>query len=222
MARGLHLTSRHLALRGWSVISYTGYEMSNSSDDLLGNPSDGPGPNEFGGFRQEFKHEHVSARVPERVSRGVYSTGAIVLQGPNEFVIDFVLNMAKPAQVVSRVIIPPVIVGQTVAAMTDNLQKYTDRFGPPPVLPKPVKPPTPPSIQEIYEDLKLSDDLLPGAYCNAVMIGHSPAEFCIDFIANGYPRSIVASRVLVAAPTFPRILETLSGSYQQYLKKLNG
>jgi hypothetical protein len=72
-----------------------------------------------------------------------------VLQGPNEFVIDFVLAMAKPTQVVARVILPPQVVGQTVAAMQDNLNKYTERFGPPPVIPKPPKPPVPPSIQEI-------------------------------------------------------------------------
>jgi hypothetical protein len=190
--------------------------------DLPGDmpPSDKPEPVEGGsGFRQEFRHQHVSARVPEKVSRGVYGTGAIVLQGPNEFVVDFVLNMAKPAQVVSRVIIPPVVFGQTVTALQDNLQKYTERYGPPPALPKPAKPPVPPSIQEIYEDLKLPDDILPGNYCNAVMIGHSPAEFVLDFIANGYPRSVVSARVLVAAPTLPRILETFNGSYQQYLKK---
>jgi len=196
--------------------------MSDANDDLLGDPNannpiqpiDGGG-----GFRREFQHQHISARVPEKVVRGAYSTGAIVLQGPTEFVVDFVLNLAKPAQVVSRVILPPSVAGQMVSAMQDNLQKYTDRFGPPPVLPKPVKPPVSPSIQEIYDDLKLTDDLLPGAYCNAVMIGHSPAEFCIDFIANSFPRSIVGARVLVAAPTFPRIIETLSGSYQQYLRK---
>lgn len=195
------------------------HAMTTPNDDLLGDPNDGPTPNEFGGFRQEFKHQNVSARVPERVARGVYSTGTVVLQGPNEFVVDFVLNMARPAQVVSRVIIPPPIFAQTIEAMRDNLQKYTDRFGPPPVLPKPPKPPVPPTIQEIYEDLKLPDDLLPGAYCNAVMISHSPAEFCIDFIANGFPRSVVGARVLVAAPTLPRVLETFAGSYQQYLRK---
>ncbi len=172
-----------------------------------------------GGFRQEFKHQNISARVPEKVGRGVYATGAIVLQGPNEFAVDFVLNLAKPAQVVSRVIIPPRVFGQTVGAMRENLQKYTDRWGPPPALPPQPKPAVPPTIQEIYDDLKMSDDILPGAYCNAVMIGHSPAEFVIDFIANGYPRSTVSARVLVAAPTLPRILETLNNSYQQYLKK---
>jgi hypothetical protein len=194
-----------------------------SSDDLLGSPGDGVNPpdpsSSDDGVRQEFRHQHLSARVPEKVGRGAYATGVIVLHGPNEFVIDFVQALAKPSQVVTRVILPPHVVGQTIAALQDNLQKYTERFGAPPVLPKPLKPPVPPTIQEIYDDLKLSDEQLPGAYSNAVMIGHSPAEFCIDFIANSFPRSVVSARVVVAAPTLPRILETINGSWQGYLKK---
>jgi hypothetical protein len=192
----------------------------NSNDDLLGDADEGSKPLEQG-FGQSFHHQHLSARVPEKVSRGVYATGTIVLQGANEFVVDFLLNMAKPAQVVSRVIVPLEIFGPILDALRENLQKYTDRYGAPPILPKPAKPPVPPSVQEIYGDLKLVDDLLPGAYCNAVMIGHSAAEFCIDFIANSYPRSVVAARILVAAPTLPRLLETFTGSHQQYLNKKN-
>ena len=30
-------------------------------------------------------------------------------------------------------------------------------------------------LQEIYQDLRLPDEVLSGAYANAVMIGHSPA-----------------------------------------------
>ena len=189
-----------------------------SNDDLLGDPGEGFQPAEHG-FQQAFHHQHLSARVPEKVARGVYATGTIVLQGANEFVIDFLLNMARPAQVVSRVIVPLDVFGPILDALRENLQKYTDRFGAPPILPKPARPPVPPSVQEMYEDLKLVDDLLPGAYCNGVMVGHSAAEFCIDFIANSYPRSIVAARVLLAAPTLPRLLETFTSSHQQYLKK---
>ena len=47
-----------------------------------------------GAFTQEIQHPQVSARVPEKVGRGVLCTGAMVLQGPNEFVIDFVQNLA--------------------------------------------------------------------------------------------------------------------------------
>src|SRR4051812_3436358 len=41
---------------------------------------------------------HVSARVPERISRGVFSTGQVVLDSPKEFMIDFLQTLARPMQ----------------------------------------------------------------------------------------------------------------------------
>ena len=34
---------------------------------------------------QDIQHQSISARVPEKVARGVFSTGAIVAQGAQEF-----------------------------------------------------------------------------------------------------------------------------------------
>lgn len=51
------------------------------------------------------------------------------------------------------------------------------------------------SVQEIYDDLKVRDEILSGAYANAVMIGHGPHEFGSDFITNFYPHSAVSARV---------------------------
>ena len=78
----------------------------------------------------------------------------------------------------------------------------------------------PPSIEEIYEQLKLPDDMLSGDYANAVMIAHTPAEFCFDFITNFYPRSAVSCRVFLSAPQVPRLLDSLIRSFQQYQQKL--
>ena len=77
-----------------------------------------------------------------------------------------------------------------------------------------------PPVEEIYSQLKLPDELLSGAYANAVMIAHTPAEFCFDFITNFYPRSSVSCRVYLSAPQVPALLNTLSRSYQQYQQKL--
>ena len=38
---------------------------------------------------QQYTHQPVAARVPEKVARGVYSTGQLVLDSPKEFIIDF-------------------------------------------------------------------------------------------------------------------------------------
>ena len=61
-------------------------------------------------LQQQFQFQPLSARVPERVARGVFSTGAIVLQGPDEFIIDFILRLAHPHQVVARIVLPVMVV----------------------------------------------------------------------------------------------------------------
>ncbi len=176
-------------------------------------------PDSPGGYTQEIQHSQVSARIPEKVSRGVLSTGIMVLQGANEFVIDFVLSLAHPSQIVARVVLPPSIMPNMLAALRENLGLYQAKYGPPPPLPVP-NPPTPPPIDEIYRQLKLPDELLSGVYANTVMIAHSPAEFYFDFITSFYPRSAVSCRVFFSAPQIPGILNTLTRSYQQYQQKL--
>ena len=101
-----------------------------------------------GGFIQEVQHSQVSARVPEKVSRGVFSTGLMVLQGANEFVIDFVLGMAQPHQIVARVVLPLAVMPSMIGALRESLANYQAKFGPVPALPMPVPPPAPPPIEE--------------------------------------------------------------------------
>jgi hypothetical protein len=177
-------------------------------------------PNTPPAFSQEIQHSQVSARVPEKVARGVFSTGAMVFQGPHEFVIDFVLRMAQPHQIAARVALPISIVPSMIGALRENLNNYQSKFGPPPPLPAPPPGVTPPPIDEIYSQLKLPDDMLSGVYANAVMIAHSPSEFYFDFITNFYPRSAVSCRVYLAAPQVPGLLHTLTRSYQQYQQKM--
>jgi hypothetical protein len=175
-----------------------------------------------GAFSQDVQYSQVTARVPERIGRGVASTGAIVLQGPHEFVIDFIQRLTQPHQLLARVVVPHTIMPGFIAALQENLNNYTQRFGPPPALP-PIPPNVPmPRIDEVYEQIKLPDESLVPAYANAVMIVHSPAEFCLDFIANIYPRSVVTARVFLSAFHVPRVLESLKRSFEQFQRKLSG
>jgi hypothetical protein len=182
----------------------------------------------------------VSALVPERVSRGVFSTGAVVVQGAHEFILDFLLRMSQPQQVAARVVLPPGVVAQFIAALTDNLNNYQSKFGQPvvptgPTAPTtssgsaapaagapgqpPAAPQSPVSAQDLYEQLKLQDDVLSGSYANAVMIGHTPCEFCFDFITTFFPRSAVSCRVFMAAPGVPRLLDSLKHSFEKFQQK---
>jgi hypothetical protein len=185
---------------------------SSGNDDP--NKGSGPPANDLGTYAQQFQHQPVSARVPERLTRGVITTGVLVLDSPHEFVLDFLQSLTRPYQIVARVVVVPHVMEQIVNGSADNLAKYTDAFGAPPTLPKP--PQRRPTIAEIYENFKLSDDIMSGAYANSVMIGHSPAEFFFDFITGFYPTAAVSSRIMTAAPHMPRIVDTLKMALQQY------
>lgn len=242
---------------------------------------------------QEVRHSQVSARVPEGVSRGVFSTGAVVLQGGHEFILDFLLRISTPQQVVARVVLPIGVVPQMIRALRDNLNNYENRFGfptmPAPLPPqatgasdainvgagldspatetpaapvteapsatsakgtgavgetitpdaegtpeapeqpdpaeKPAEKPVenaqkPPSAEELYDELKLPDEMLSGVYANAVRIGHSATEFSFDFITTFFPRSCVSARVHLAAPNIPRLLDSLTHSFEQFQRKV--
>jgi len=195
------------------------------NSDPPSKPPSGPEGNPPGdpqAFMQELQHAQVSARVPEKVVRGVFSTGALIFQGQHEFGIDFLLRIASPHQIVARVVMTPTLVPAFIQALRENLNNYQNQFGPPPPLPAPPVQQPMPSIEEIYQQLKLTDDLLSGVYANAVMIAHTAAEFCFDFITNFYPRSSVSCRVYLAAPQIPGFLNSLVQSYQQYQQKMLG
>jgi len=178
-------------------------------------------------FHQELQHAPATARVPDAVGRGVFGTHAIVMQGGHEFLIDFIQGLAPPRRVVSRIVLPISVIPLFVAALEDNLKKYAQMFGPPPRAPQPQQgpgspgspPQTPPPITEVYEQLKLPDDMLGGAYANAVVISHSHAEFCFDFICNFYPRSVVTSRVYLAAPHVTEVFDSLQRCLEQFRQK---
>lgn len=190
--------------------------------DLSNNPVS-PRPDDDKPFSQKIAHQPVSARVPEKVARGVLSTGQLVLDSPKEFCIDFLFGLARPYQVVARVILAPQSMTELANALEHNLELYKQNFGQLPALPSPVNPPPPqrPTIQEIYDNFKLSDDLAAGSYANSCMISHSAGEYCFDFICGFYPTSVVSSRVLMSAGVAVRFLNTVKGAIVAWQARQN-
>ncbi len=191
----------------------------------------------------QVSHSNISARVPESVGAGVFSNGVMVLTGQFEIVLDFVLRIGEQQRVATRCVLPRGVAGQFVGALQENVRNYESRFGPLPLLPKPIPPelehaeeseatgdipaphggealhpgnlPAPPSqpqIQDIYDELKISEDVMTGHYANAVLIRHSGTEFCFDFITNFFPRSAVSARVFMATPHVRPLLASLERS----------
>jgi hypothetical protein len=143
----------------------------------------------------------------------------IVIEGPEEFVVDFVQGLTRPLRVAQRVVVSPNVMSQLITALRENLQRYEQTFGPPKAVPNPV-PERRPSIQEVYQDLRLPDEQLSGAYATTVMIGHSPSEFFLDFITRFFPTAAVSARVYLSASQVPRVLGALSASYQTHVTRI--
>lgn len=165
----------------------------------------------------------LRARVPDRVAEGCFSTGAIVMTGPSEFIVDFLQTIGRPHRVATRVVIPHPVMPQFIDALNTNLDLYRNRFGDPPA--PPAQNPNQgrrPSPQEIYDDLKLPDEVLSGVYANGVMIGHGASEFGLDFLTSFFPQSAVSARVFVAAGQVPRLLESLRGAVRQLEQRKQG
>lgn len=219
-------------------------------------------------IRGEVRYSQVSARVPADVGQGSFSNAVLVLTGPFEYVLDFVMRLSEAPRIVARVVLPKPVVFQFARALEQNIANYEARFGPLPRPPKLRTPPPPPeevpdiprepppflapegreleagfqgiagegfesgtpaaptraesqvppmapAIDQIYDDLRLPDNMLSGRYANAVLIRHSGTEFCFDFITNIYPRSAVSNRVYMAAANVHSLLTSLNRSLEE-------
>ena len=165
----------------------------------------------------------LRARVPDHVADGCFSSGAIVMTGPSEFIVDFLQTIGRPHKIAARVVIPHPVMPQFIDALKTNLELYRKRFGDPVV---PQQTPNPdarrPSPQEIYDDLKMPDEVLSGVYANGVMIGHGATEFGLDFLTSFFPQSAVSARVFVASGQVPRLIESLKGAVRQLEQRRSG
>lgn len=119
----------------------------------------------------------------------------------------------QQAQQAPQVVIPPTVSPpnrppESSDAPPDESADAASAAQAPAAAPAPAQPP----IADIYEQIRLADDMVGGAYANVVAISHTPAEFCFDFIASVYPRSAVTARVYLAAPRAVEALASLRRS----------
>jgi hypothetical protein len=89
---------------------------------------------------------------------------------------------------------------------------------PPMAQPTPETPPQ--RADDLYDQLKLSDKMLGGVFANVAMIRHTPEDFCIDFMANLYPRAVVTARVFLAAGRILPFIDTLTGAYERFRQRM--
>ena len=218
------LRARGPTIAARAVVGYAHDMETEQPNPPEGEPEKNPQQQQGGSgvFSQPFQNQPVAARVPEKVAKGIFTTGILVQDGPHEFVLDFMQGLSRPPQIGARVILAPGVMDALVRTLSDNLNKYIQVFGPPAPLPKPPQPQRRPTIQEIYENYKLPEELWSGNYANSVLVGHAPAEFFLDFITGFYPTAAVSTRVYFAAQQAPRMLETLRMSMQNFHRRVFG
>ena len=193
-------------------------------DNPQDKPQDKPPQSSSEQVTQAVQYSQVSARVPEKVNRGIFATNALVLTGNQELICDFLLRMVPPYLLAARVILPYSALGPMVHAINDNVEKFRARFGanaaPPPPPPPPNMPQ--PNIAEVYEQLKISEEVAVASYANTLMISHTNSEFCMDFILDSFPRPVVTARVYLSAPQVPTFLNTLKRTLEQLQQRMAG
>lgn len=164
---------------------------------------------------QAVQYSQISARVPDKLNRGVFATNALVLTGNQELVCDFLLRMVPPYLLAARVVVPFTALAPMVKAISENLDNFRARFGVPTPLPTPPPNVPQPNIVEVYEQLKIPEDVAVGAYANTLMISHTASEFCFDFILDLFPRPTVTQRIYLSSPQVPPFLNTLKRTLEQ-------
>ena len=183
-----------------------------NNDDESGDRPDSETP----GMNQKVQVPGVTARVPTSLGNGVMSTGAIVMNGPHTFVLDFIQQMGAPTHLVRRVVLPHKVMPKLIQALTQNLSNYEGQFGPPMKLPKPSPSGKRPSVQELYDQMKIDENEFAGHFAEGVMIRHSAADFCFDFVTQFFPNAAVSSRIFMSAPHVPPLLEALKVNYDKF------
>ena len=80
----------------------------------------------------EEKKNQINIELTDEIAGGVYSNLAIITHSPTEFVLDFVSMMpgAPKAKVKSRIVMTPQHAKRLFKALSDNLGKYEQSFGP--------------------------------------------------------------------------------------------
>jgi hypothetical protein len=102
----------------------------------------------------QVRYTQLSARVPDHIRDGCFASAAMVMTGPFETVLDFILRLSEPPRVVARVVLPPAVVGQFIQALQKNIAIYERNFGP---LPKPPTVLEPSSDPPEHEEASSSD-----------------------------------------------------------------
>lgn len=76
------------------------------------------------------KQQEVKVHFPNELKGGSYANNMVVSHTREEFIIDFLMIAPPEGAMTSRVIVSPGHMKRILEAITENLKKYEDQFGP--------------------------------------------------------------------------------------------
>lgn len=181
---------------------------------------------------ERINHDPVTALIPEQVSLGVYATEVVIFYGESETAIDFIQGIVKPYRIASRVILN----NNLAKRFFKDLKEEMLAIGGSPSYISSVKNISNESsvknmseegeadnksenkseddkIEDIYDQLKIVNEQLSGVYANKILLVYGKDTFCMDFISNIYPKSIVVSRVFMSVNRTLELLGALKKIY---------
>ena len=82
--------------------------------------------------KKQNEQNQINIELSEEIAEGVYANLAMIAHSNSEFVIDFIRLMpgVPKAKVKSRIVITPEHAKRLLNALSDNITKYEETFGP--------------------------------------------------------------------------------------------
>jgi hypothetical protein len=78
---------------------------------------------------QQRTPQQITINTADEMSRGRFSNTMFVAHSPEEFVIDWMNNSPNGMHLVSRIIVTPGHMKRILAALSDNMSKYEEKYG---------------------------------------------------------------------------------------------
>jgi hypothetical protein len=82
--------------------------------------------------KDKVQGNQINIELSEEIAEGIYANLAMIAHSNSEFVIDFIRLMpgVPKAKVKSRIVITPEHAKRLLNALSDNIKKYEETFGP--------------------------------------------------------------------------------------------
>lgn len=79
--------------------------------------------------RKKNEPQAMQITTGDELSRGRYSNTMLVAHGPEEFVMDWLLQSPSGPHLVARIIVTPMHMKRIVKALQENVENYERNFG---------------------------------------------------------------------------------------------